>query len=64
MGFGRCRSEAAQRNVLVPCVEVEQAKWGHTGVSEAEKDSVKLQSPFQPYPTTPHHSHSYRLLWS
>lgn len=53
MGSSRCRSEAAQRNFLVPCVEVKQAKWGHIGVSEAEKDSVKPQSPFQPYPTTP-----------
>lgn len=28
MGSSRCRSEAAQRNVLVPQAEVEQARWG------------------------------------
>lgn len=61
-GVQQVQVEAAQKNVLVPWAEVEQARRGkHRSARERLRPAAK------PHPTltpTPHHSHSYRLLWS
>lgn len=52
MGPSRYRSEAAQRDILEPCVEVKQARWGTQEWQRLRKTQSSCKAPSNP---TSHH---------